>query len=317
MHLIDNSFTGFRLRHTANRIYTRTGLRMHCETHWRRTASAIRFFVLAMLCCVISLSAKASDLAISLPPLDHGFQLLYNLDFDRAHEIFAKWEQSHPDDPMGPTADAAGLLFSEFHRLGVLESQFFELDKRFENRSKLSPDPVVRARFQDAIADAEKISRTRLAKNPKDEQALFSLTLVNGLQADYAALIEKRNMASLHYTKEAAAWADQTLAVNPDCYDAHIAGGISKYLIASMAAPVRWLVRLGGLSGDKQEGVKELELVADRGHYLAPFANILLAIAYVREHDKKHARELLATLRDEFPANPLFPQEIARLDSSH
>jgi len=48
---------------------------------------------------------------------------------------------------------------------------------------------------------------------------------------------------------------------------------------------------------------------------LAPFADILLAIAYVREHDKPHARELLASLRDQFPANPLFAKEIARLDS--
>ena len=65
-------------------------------------------------------SGAAADASFSLPPLDHGFQLLYNLDFDRAHNIFVLWEQSHPDDPMGPTADAAGLLFSEFHRLGVL-----------------------------------------------------------------------------------------------------------------------------------------------------------------------------------------------------
>jgi hypothetical protein len=35
----------------------------------------------------------------------------------------------------------------------------------------------------------------------------------------------------------------------------------------------------------------------------------------VRDHDKKRARELLAQLHDEFPANPLFPQEIARLDA--
>jgi hypothetical protein len=39
-----------------------------------------------------------------------------------------------------------------------------------------------------------------------------------------------------------------------------------------------------------------------------------LAIAYVRDHDKQHARQLLAQLHDEFPANPLFPQEMARLD---
>src|SRR5690349_9126571 len=99
---------------------------------------------LGLLCAALCMPAVASDLVISAPPLDHGFQLLYNLDFSEAHSVFAQWEQSHPDDPMGPTADAAGLLFAEFHRLGVLESQFFELDKRFENRPKLNPDPAVR-----------------------------------------------------------------------------------------------------------------------------------------------------------------------------
>jgi hypothetical protein len=265
----------------------------------------------------LSLPALAATATLSLPPLDHGFQLLYSLDFDAAHGIFAGWEQSHPDDPMGPTCDAAGLLFSEFHRLGVLEAQFFEDDKKFESRQKLSPDPATRARFDAEIQKAQTLARNQLAKNPKNRDALFALTLTNGLEADYAALIEKRNVASLHYTKESTAWGQQTLAVDPECYDAHIAGGISKYLIGSMAAPVRWLVRLGGVSGDKQAGIKELRLVADRGHYLAPFANILLAIAYVRDHDKSHARELLAALRTEFPTNPLFGQEIARLDSGH
>ena len=281
-----------------------------------------RMRLIAKICLMVSAAialsfpALAADAVFTAPPLDHGFQLLYNLDFDRAHGIFSQWEKSHPDDPMGPTADAAGVLFSEFHRLGVLESQFFELDKRFENRPKLNADPAIRARFDAAIQQAQNISRSRLAKNSKDKDALFAMTLTNGLQADYAALIEKRNVASLRYTKQATGWGEQTLSADPDCYDAHIAGGISKYLIGSMAAPVRWLVRLGGISGDKQEGVKELKLVADRGHYLAPFANILLAIAYVRDHDKPHARELLASLRDQFPANPLFAQEIARLDSS-
>lgn len=269
------------------------------------------FAVIALL----SLPASAATASLSLPPLDHGFQLLYSLDFDAAHGIFAGWEQSHPNDPMGPTCDAAGVLFSEFHRLGVLEAQFFENDKKFESRQKLSPDPAVRERFNVEIEKAQTIARNLLAKDRKNRNALFALTLTNGLQADYAALIEKRNVASLRYTKEANAWGQQTLTVDPECYDAHIAGGISKYLIGSMAAPVRWLVRLGGVSGDKQAGMKELKLVADRGHYLAPFANILLAIAYVREHDKPHARELLASLRTEFPSNPLFGQEIARLDS--
>jgi len=80
---------------------------------------------------------------------------------------------------------------------------------------------------------------------------------------------------------------------------------------------VRWFVRLRGVSGDKKAGISELQMTAQRGRYLAPFARILLAIAYVREKDKLRAREMLASLRDDFPKNPLFAREIARLDSLH
>ena len=273
----------------------------------------IRWSAAAFL--MLSLPSLAATTSISVPPLDHGFQLLYNLNFEQAHNVFTGWEQSHPDDPLGPTFDAAGLLFSEFHRLGVLESQFFEDDKTFEHRSALKPDPTVREKFDAAIQKAQDTARTRLGKDSKDEDALFAMTLTDGLDADYAALIEKRDLASLHYTKESTVWAEKTLAVDPNCYDAHIASGISKYIVGSMAATVRWLVRLGGVSGDKQAGIQELKIVARHGHYLAPFANILLAIAYVRDHDHQHAVELLASLREQFPANPLFAQELARLDA--
>jgi hypothetical protein len=275
---------------------------------WRNKVLCIA--LLTFLCRI----ATAVDSITSAVSLDHGFSLLYNLDFARAHQVFLSFQQEHPDNPMGPVCDAAGFLFSEFNRLGVLEAQFYEDDQAFAARKKLTPDATLRDRFYAALNEADSRARSRLAKNAKDRDALLALTMSSGLKADYAALVEKRNLASLRYTKEATAWAHQLLAVDPDCHDAHLATGVSQYIIGSMAAPVRWLVRLGGVSGDKQKGIADLQLTAERGHYLAPFARILLAIAYVREKDKPRARELLISLRDEFPQNPLFTQEIARLD---
>jgi len=263
--------------------------------------------------CVPTTAAHADTKAIH-PSLDQGFHLLYNLDFDAAHQVFLSWQKEHPDDPLGPVCDAAGMLFSEFHRLGVLEAQFYLDDRRFAARRKLDPDPAARDHFNAALDQAESRARVRLAEDPKDRDALLAMTLSSGLKADYAALIDKRNLASLHYTKVANNWAAQLLAVDPGCYDAHVATGFSKYIVGSMAAPVRWFVRLGGVSGDKKAGIAELQLTAEHGRYLGPYARILLAIAYVREKDKPHARQLLAALRDEFPSNPLFAQEIARLD---
>ena len=271
----------------------------------------------ALFVLVLTMPALAADVVTARPSLDTGFKLLYSLDFDRAHDFFSAWQREHPEDPMGHVCEAAGVLFSEFNRLGILEGQFYANDKVFETRKKLSPDPAARDRFNAALERAEKMARAQVAKNPKDRDSLFALTLATGLRADYTALIEKHNLASLHYTKESTAWAQQLLAVDPQCYDAHLATGISRYIIGSMAAPVRWILRLGGISGDKRAGIEELRLTADRGQYLAPFARILLAIAYVREKDNGHAREVLASLRDEFPSNPLFAREIARLDSGH
>jgi hypothetical protein len=269
------------------------------------------------VCLLFMLSAHASPVPLVGTALDQGFHDLYNLNFDVAQRDFAAWEAQHPDDPMGPVSQAAGLLFSEFNRLGVLESQFYENDNAFDRRTKVSPDPVVRGRFQACLGRASNLAHVRLAKDRKDKDALFALTLSAGLEADYAALIEKRNLASLHSAKRASARAQQLLAVCPDCYDALLATGFSKYITGSMAAPVRWILRLGGLPGDKQSGIADLELTAQRGHYLAPFARILLAIAYVRDKDKRGALQMLDGLRTEFPGNTLFPREIARLERAH
>jgi hypothetical protein len=270
-----------------------------------------------VLCvCAFTVVAHARDIpSAPVSALDRGFNGLYNLDFGGAQQEFLAWQKLHPEDPMGPVSEAAGFLFSEFNRLGVLESQFYENDDAFADRPKVSPDPAVRERFQDAIGRTESLARAKLAKDAKDRDALFARTLSSGLQADYAALIEKRNMASLHFTKQASASAQELLAVCPDCYDARVATGFSKYIIGSMAAPVRWILRLGGLPADKQGGIADLETTAEHGHYLAPFARILLAIAYVREKHKTHALELLGGLHREFPGNTLFPREIAYLRS--
>jgi len=269
-------------------------------------------------CCLLSPILHAKDIpGPAGSALDRGFTGLYNLDFGGAQEDFAAWQRLHPDDPMGTASEAAGFLFSEFNRLGVLEAQFYEDDDSFADRPKLTPDPALRSQFQDAIARTEKLAHARLEQDPKDRDALLALTLSSGLQADYAALIEKRNLASLHFTKQASASAQELLAVCHDCYDALLATGFSKYIIGSMAAPVRWILRMGGLPADKQGGIADLQTTAEHGHYLAPFARILLAIAYVREKDKPRALELLGGLQQEFPGNTLFPREIAHLRAAH
>src|ERR1039457_3672206 len=248
--------------------------------------------------------------------LDRGFLRLYDLDCGGRKREFESWEKTNPTNPMGPASEAAGVLFSEFNRLGVLEAQFYENDSVFAARKKYEAAPGQRARFEQQLSRAEELAKSRLSRDARDRDALLAMTFAAGLRSDFAALIEERNLASLHYTKEATAWAQQLLAIDPTCYDAHLAGGVSRYIIGSMAAPVRWLLRLGGVSGDKAGGIAELQTTAAQGYLLAPFARILLAIAYVREKELPRARELLLALQKDFPDNTLFGRELARLDKT-
>lgn len=256
--------------------------------------------------------------ADGLPPpdsLDLGYRQMYGLDFEGALSAFGAWQRAHPADPLGPASEAAGTLFSELNRLGILEAQFFVEDESFLGRKGLRPNPEARARFDAALRRSDALARTRIATDPRDTDALFALTLVSGLRADYLSLIDNRNLAALGPTRRATEWAQKLLAVAPDYGDAYLATGLSKYLMGSSSAPVRWILSLGGFSSDKRQGIRELERTVKKGRYLAPFARLLLAIAYLRENDRPRARRMLEQLRDAFPQNPLYSREITRIDA--
>jgi hypothetical protein len=259
-----------------------------------------------LLCCVAQLRASTTD-------LDHGFHQMYDLDFSGAHNTFHTYEQANPQDPMGYVSNAAAYLFSEFERLHVLESDLFVDDKHFDNRGKLVPDASIKAEFDSHLAKAESLADQALAKNPHDTNALFAKVMANGLRSDYAALIEKRNIASLGYIKTSRALAQQLLVIDPTRYDAYLSLGAENYLLGTNPAPVRWMLNLTGAKTDKQQGIEQLRIVAEKGHYLAPFARLLLAVAALRDKDTHTAKTLLAGLATEFPDNKLYSKELSRI----
>ena len=266
--------------------------------------------ILLLLCA--SLASYATGTA-SPRDLDRGYQQMYNLDFPGAHATFLAYQQAHPEDPMGHVSNAAAYLFSEFNRLHVLESDLFVDDHNFDNRSRLTPDPALKAEFEKELAKSTDLANQIMARNSQDRDALFSLVMTNGLHADYAAMIEKRNLVSLSYVKAGRVQAERLLAIDPTCYDAYLAIGIENYLLGSKPAPVRWVLQMTGAQTNKDEGIERLRLTANKGHYLAPFARLLLAVAALRDKDPQTARILLAGLATEFPDNHLYAKELARI----
>jgi hypothetical protein len=238
--------------------------------------------------------------------IERGFQSMYNLEFDQAHRNFSTWERLHPNDPLGPVSQAAGYLFGEFARLGILESELFTNDKTFEGRPKLAPDPKVRDEFNGALSRGDQLADAALKQNPEDNNALFAKILALGLRSDYVALIDKEDFAALRYMKQSRILAQQLLKQKPDEYDAMLAVGVENYLTGIKPAPVRWMLSLGGIDPDKEQGLRELEQTAAHGNLLKPFAKLLLAVAALRDKKNTEGCDLLHQLAVAYPGNALY-----------
>src|SRR6266852_6090769 len=248
----------------------------------------------------------------TVPELASGFHLLYAQDFSQAREKFDNWESQHPGEPFGEVALAASYLFEELYRQGVLSSDFFLNEKRFLHGIEGKPDPARMKSFQDALDRARKLAKGRLAKNARDPEAFFALTLAAGMESNADMMLKKQHIESLKRLKEGNEYAKRLLAEQPDANDAYVALGTANYIIGSLSGGTRFLLRFGGVHGDKKLGMEQLGNTIEKGRYLQPYAKILLALAARREKQNPLAQKLLLELTEEFPESPLYAAEYAK-----
>ena len=273
----------------------------------------VRITILAVLTAAAVMAAPNLTEPVLNPVIDRGFRQMYNLNFDDAHKTFAQWEREHPEDPIGPVSNAAAFLFAEFDRLNILHSEFFVDSGMFHRRPKVMPDPAVRQAFNQELEKSGTLADGILGRLPEDADALFAKILTLGLRADYEALIERRDFDALKVIKDSRATAEKLLMLDPNYYDAYLAIGVENYLFSLKPAPMRWILQAGGAETDRDKGVENLRLTAEKGRYLSPYARLLLAVAALRNKDIPTARDLLAALAREFPHNRLYAQELAQL----
>ncbi len=107
--------------------------------------------------------------------------------------------------------------------------------------------------------------------------------------------------------------AEKLLAIDPSYYDAHLAVGVENYMLSLKPAPIRWFLQLAGAQADRELGLQQLSVTAEKGHLLKPYARLLLAVDALRRKDTAKAREILTDLSRQFPHNRLYAEELARL----
>ncbi len=268
---------------------------------------------LLLLAAVLCLPASAST---DPPTLDDAVQHMYDFDFPSTYAILDRYIATHPNDPLPYAFRSSAYLFSELDRLGVLESEFLIDDNRIiEKKTPAVPDPNIRTLFLKSLDDTGNRADVALRANPADRDALFAMSISQGVATDYMAFVEKRQISSLSAARRSNDYAQRLLKVDPKFYDAYMTAGLSEYMIGSLPFFIRWFIHFDNVSGNKERGKQNLELVSREGHYFRAFAKILLGIISLREKKPKDAQKLLVDLAHQYPTNPLFQKELAKLNS--
>lgn len=270
----------------------------------------MNFFALTGL-LLASCTACAADNRPDAPRVEEAFDRLYSFDFAGSETAARRYITANRDCPLGHGVLAAGYLFSELNRLDALSSPISE--QKVKSAKALKPDPAIRTAFWRAVGDADRHAHTLLEADPNDRRALAALAISSGLKRDYLALIDKKLRQSMEHIKEAQFWSTRLLAVDPQAHDAYLNTGFSEYLLGSFPFYLRWVVKIDGVEGDKEKGLRQLEIAARSGSLMKPFAQLLLASFYQREGRPSESVRLLSALLAEYPTNHVVRRELEKL----
>ncbi len=245
----------------------------------------------------------------------HGYQRFYNLDYDQALDDFSAYAALHPDDPQAFNHVAHAILYRDLFRSGALETEMVTGNNPFLRRASGEPPPADRQAFDRNIDRAMELARARLAKNPRDTEALYALGISHGLRANSCFLIRRAWRDALGDALAARRAHVRVSQIDPKNIDARLVQGLHDYVVGSLPLHLRALAFFGGVRGNREVGLRTVELVAAQGTANRVDAMFLLCALYRREHQPQLAIPLLRDLMGRFPENYLLRMELAQMYS--
>jgi Flp pilus assembly protein TadD len=134
-------------------------------------------------------------------------------------------------------------------------------------------------RFTRAAQRVTNVCEQLLASNPKDAKVMFYLGGLHGYRG-LAAAMNNDFTKALWYGKKGYDMLSEAVKLDPQNADAQMGLGLFNYLISQTPAIMRGAVKLASLSGNKNEGLRQLEFAAANGIYARAEAQYWLAGFY-------------------------------------
>jgi tetratricopeptide (TPR) repeat protein len=246
----------------------------------------------------------------SEPTYDQAVEALYNLDFSIAERAFDSLIQRNPDNPDYWNGRASTILLKILFDQQKFNSESFTGSSIGTRSSKNAVDAADETKLRNNVATAISKANAVLTRNPKDARALYALGVANATLASFEGLARRSYMPAHSKAKLARNFHQQVLRQDPNFVDAKLSVGVYDYGIGVLPWTMRLLLGIVGISGDKVEGIHNLELVASKGARASTDAKLLLIVIYERERRFDDALRLIDELLQKYPRN--FQLEISK-----
>ncbi|MBI1747540.1 MAG: DUF3808 domain-containing protein [Acidobacteria bacterium] len=242
-----------------------------------------------------------------------GFDHIYNLEYESAEKTFRELIAFAPDDPSGYCYLSGNLWLRELVKGRELALENFTSAAYFSKTPKRAIDPKLDRQFREYCDEAIAKANGMLQKNPRDARALYFLGSAYGLLASFEMTIHRRKIAALRDAGKAVEHHRQVLQIDATYYDSYMTVGLYEYISGKLPWSVRWIARLLGYRGDKQKGLRQLKLAAEKGRINQNDAQVVLSVLYVWEMQFDQSLSLMLNLHKQFPKNYLLELDAGAL----
>lgn len=236
----------------------------------------------------------------------------YNLDHDRANDLFRQAIAADPTDAAAYRGAAAvNWLQVLFLRCTVLVEDYLGHITSSSDVEMPAPPAALDTAFHQDIDRAIALGEKEVAKRYNDASSHYDLGAGLGLYASYSGTVEGRVFGAMRMARRSFSENEMVLDLDPRRKEAGLVLGTYRYLVSTLPMPVRWMAYIVGFGGGKEEGIKLIEQAAAHPSDIQTDARFALVLLYNREHRYADAVDVVRGLERSYPRNRLLVLEEA------
>jgi tetratricopeptide (TPR) repeat protein len=272
----------------------------------RLTPALVAFALIVALAAPLAANPRSEALR------REAFDAAFNLDYDRAVDLFKQAVAADPNDAAS-WRGAASVYWLRilFLRGTVLVEDYLGHIKSSADAQMPVPPPALDAAFHQSIDKAVALGERSVDGHYQEAWAHYDLSAALGLNASYAGSVEGRLFGAMKLARRSFSEAEMVMQLDPKRKDAGLVLGTYRYLVSTLPATVRWMAYIVGFSGGKEEGLRLIEGAASYPSDVQTDARFALVLLYNRERRYADAINVVRGLERSYPQNRLLQLEEA------